>query len=55
MNEFMLTYPSKEHEKKAREYIEEFLEFKSHINGTGGLQRYDNYGEWLLKVKGDLK
>lgn len=54
MSDFRLIYPSKEHEKKAREYIEELLEYKSEINGTGGLQRYDNYDEWLLKVKGDL-
>lgn len=54
MSDFRLIYPMKEHEKKAHEYIEEFLEYKSEINGTGGLQRYDNYGEWLLKVKGDL-
>lgn len=54
MTDFVLIYPSKEHENKAREYIEELLEHKSEINGTGGLQRYDNYDEWLLKVKGDL-
>lgn len=54
MDEFILMYPSKEHESKAREYMEELLEYKSEINGTGGLQRYENYDEWLLKVERDL-
>lgn len=54
MDEFILIYPSKEYENKVHEYKVEFLEYKSHINGSGGLQRYDNYDEWLLKVKGDL-
>lgn len=54
MSDFRLIYPCKEHENEAHEYIKELVEYKSEINGTGGLQRYDNYDEWLLKVKGDL-
>lgn len=55
MTEFTLIYPSKEYECKVNDYIEEFLKYKSEINGTGGFNRYDNYDEWLQKVKGDLE
>jgi predicted acetyltransferase len=54
MTDFKLIYPSKEYEKSAFEYIQEFLEYNSQINGTGGLDRYDNYDEWLLKLEKDL-
>lgn len=54
MTGFELIYPSKEYEKKALEYISEFLLYKSEINGTGGLDRYDDYNEWLKKVEKDL-
>lgn len=46
--------PSKEYEQEALEYINEFYEYNSDINGTGGLQRYlDNYDEWLEKLEED--
>lgn len=51
MDAYKLVYPTKEYEKKAKEYIQEFYEYESEINGTGGLQRYNNYDEWLLKVE----
>jgi predicted acetyltransferase len=54
MDELRLVVPSKDYEKKAIEYIQEFLEHNSNINGTGGLQRYDNYDEWLQKLEKDL-
>lgn len=53
MDNFRLVYPTKEYEIKAFEYIQEFLEYKSEIHGTGGLDRYDNYDEWLLKIEKD--
>lgn len=53
VSDFRLVYPSKEHEKKAFGYIQEFLEYKSEIHGTGGLDSYDNYDEWLLKIEKD--
>jgi predicted acetyltransferase len=53
MADVRLVYPSKEYEKKAFEYIQEFIEYKSEIHATGGLDRYDNYDEWLLKVEKD--
>jgi predicted acetyltransferase len=54
VTDLKLIFPSKEYEKKAFEYVQEFIGFNSEINGTGGLDRYDNYDEWLLKVKRDL-
>lgn len=54
MTDVKLVYPTKKHERKAFEFIQEFLEYKSQINGTGGLDRYNNYDEWLLKVGKDL-
>lgn len=46
--------PSKEYEQDALEYINEFYEYNSDINGTGGLQRYlDNYDGWLEKLEED--
>lgn len=54
MNDVKLISPSKEYEKEAFEFIQEFLEYNSEINGTGGLDRYDDYDEWLLKIEKDL-
>lgn len=54
MNDFKLIYPIKKYEEKAFEYINEFLLYNSSINGTGGLDRYDDYNEWLKKVESDL-
>ena len=54
MDDVKLIFPSKEHEKEALEFIQEFLEYNSEINGTGGLDRYDDYDEWLLKIEKDL-
>lgn len=54
MTEFKLIYPTKEYENRAFEYINEFLLYNSEINGTGGLDRFDDYDEWLIKVESDL-
>lgn len=54
MTDFRLISPSKEFKEKAFEYIQEFLKYNSEINGTGGLNRYDNYDEWLRKLENDL-
>jgi predicted acetyltransferase len=51
MEDLKLVFPSKEYKEKAIEYIQEFLKHNSQINGTGGLQRYENYDEWLAKVQ----
>lgn len=49
-----LVYPSKEYEKEAFEYIQEFSDYNSEINGSGGLDKFDNYDDWLLKIEKDL-
>lgn len=54
MIDLRLITPSKEYEEKAFEYIQEFNEYNSELNGTGGLDRYDNYDEWLIKLDKDL-
>lgn len=46
--------PLKEHEKDAINYIKEFYEYNSNINGSGGLDRYlDDYDGWLKKLDDD--
>lgn len=55
MAELYLVFPTKEYKEKALEYINEFNQYKSEINGTGGLDRYIDYNEWLLKLKRDLE
>lgn len=46
--------PSKEYEQEALEYINEFYEYNSDINGSGGLHKYlDNYDKWLEKLEED--
>ena len=46
--------PLKEHEKDAINYIKEFYEYNSNINGAGSLHRYLNdYDGWLKKLDDD--
>lgn len=54
MDQYHLVFPRKEYEEKAYDYINEFKEYNSQINGVGGLERYNNYDEWLLKLVQDL-
>lgn len=51
MDEFSLVTPAKEYEKKAFEYVKEFLDYNSEIYGVGGLNKYDNFDEWLRKLE----
>ena len=54
MEEFYFEEPSIERKEEALQYINEFIENNSDINGTGGLDRYlDNYEGWLVKIKLD--
>ena len=49
--------PCKEYEQKAIDFIQEFYDYKSEINGTGGLDSFlkkSTYSEWLEKVIKDL-
>lgn len=46
--------PTKEYEKKALDYVQEFLDYNSQINGMGGLHRFlDDYDGWLKKLEED--
>ena len=50
MEKFYLEIPSIERKEEALEYLKEFVEYKSEINGTGGLNRCldgMSYEEWL--------
>lgn len=54
MEKLYLVKPSLEYEKQATQYIQEFHEYNSEINGSGGLDRYlDNYKGWLDKLEED--
>ena len=54
MEKLKLIRPTKEYEKQAFEYIQEFKDYNSHINGAGGLAKYiGNYDEWLQKLEND--
>jgi predicted acetyltransferase len=54
MKDVELVEPTKEYEAQSFEYIEEFRSNNSNINGSGGLDRYNNYDEWLKKLESDL-
>lgn len=48
MERFYFETPGIERKEAAIEYINEFYEYKSDINGSGGLHRFlDNYEGWL--------
>lgn len=52
-----LVFPCIEYKDKAIEYINEFYEFKSEINGTGSLDHYlkeSTYETWLENVKNSV-
>ena len=47
-----LKEPTLKYKNQAIEYINEFLEYNSNINGTSGLDDYlDNYELWLKKLE----
>lgn len=54
MTRLKFVVPSMEHKEKAIEYINEFIEYDSPINGAGSLNRYVNdYEGWLVKLDED--
>jgi len=54
MDRMKYEVPSLKRKRDAIDYINEFYEYNSEINGTGGLQRYlDNYEGWLKKLEED--
>lgn len=54
METFKYVEPTLAHEQEALDFINEFYEYNSDINGTGGLQRFlNNYPDWLKKLEED--
>lgn len=52
--ELKLEIPTIKRKEEAIQYIQEFYEYNSAINGVGGLNRYlDNYEGWLEKLEQD--
>ena len=52
-----LVFPTIAYQDKAAEYIQEFYEYGSEINGTGGLDRFlreSTYEAWLEKLVRDM-
>lgn len=51
MEKLKFVIPTKELEKEAIDFINEFYEYNSALEGVNGLHRYlDNYDEWLKKI-----
>ena len=54
MENIVLISPTIENENEANEFVKEFLEDNSHINGSSGLPKYiDNYKSWLEKIQNE--
>lgn len=54
MEDFYLEEPTLERKDEAYSYLDEFIKYKSNINGMGGLQRYPyDYNGWLKKLEDD--
>ena len=54
MDRFCFEVPGPARKEDALDYIREFREYGSDINGTGGLDRYtDDYEGWLAKLERD--
>lgn len=54
MDRLELVKPTPEYKEAALDYINEFLQYNSNINGVVGLNRYlDNYEGWLVKIEED--
>ena len=52
-----LVFPNPSYKDKAIEYIKEFYEYGSEINGSGGLDRFlkeSTYEAWLQKILSDM-
>ena len=54
MEKFEYVKPALEHKQQAIEYIQEFYQHDSQINGVGGLYNWlDDYEGWLAKLEND--
>ena len=55
MNKLVLAFPNATYKNDAINFIHEFKNYNSKINGTGALDSFiDNYDGWLLKLANDL-
>ena len=54
MERLYFEVPGLRREQEALDYVREFREYGSELNGSGGLHRYtDNYEGWLAKLSED--
>ena len=54
MEKFYFEIPSIDRKEDAIDYINEYYQYNSEINGSGGLDRFlDNYDGWLDKLEKD--
>ena len=52
-----MQFPNMSYKEKAIDYINEFHEYSSPVNGSGGLNNYlknSTYEEWLEKIRSDI-
>ena len=52
-----MQFPNMSYKEKAIDYINEFHEYNSAVNGSGGLNNYlknSTYEEWLVKIRSDI-
>lgn len=55
MNELYLKFPTMEDKKNVMEYKKEFEKSGQRMSGSGGLDRFETYEEWLAKISNDTK
>ena len=49
-----LKFPTLEDKEKVLDYKQEFLVLDGTIDGSGGLDRFDSYEDWLQKINNDI-
>lgn len=54
MHKLKLEIPEKIHEVMAGDFVREYIENNSPINGSSSLEKFDKYDDWLVKLKNDL-
>ena len=54
MSRLYLKFPSTEDKQNVLDYKQEFLASGQNMAGVGGLDRIDNYYDWLAKIRNDI-
>lgn len=54
MSRLYLKFPGIEDKENVLDYKQEFLDIDGTIAGSGGLDRFDNYEDWLTKINNDI-